>query len=51
MAVGLIDEWAQAERLSSIEATFEPDPVRHERALEGHARFIDAYERMRGWFR
>jgi xylulokinase len=50
MAVGLIDDWAQAQSLSSIEATFEPDPVRHERALEDHARFVDAYGRMRGWF-
>ena len=51
VAVGLIDDWAQARSLSSIEAIFEPDPVRHERALEDHARFSDAYERLRPWFR
>ena len=51
VAVGLIDDWAQAQSLSSVEATFEPDPVRHERALEDHARFRDAYERLRRWFR
>jgi hypothetical protein len=25
--------------------------VRHERSLEDHARFRDAYERLRPWFR
>jgi len=50
VAVGLISDWAQAGSLSSVEATFEPDPVRHERALEDHERFSDAYERLKGWF-
>lgn len=51
VAVGLIDDWAQARSLSSLEATFEPDPVRHERARRDHERFSDAYKRLETWFR
>jgi xylulokinase len=49
-AVGLIDDWETARSLSSIDAVFEPDDLRHERALVAHARFVDAYERLRTWF-
>ncbi len=50
VAVGLIEDWSAARSLSSVDAVFEPDPLRHERALEGYARFVDAYERLRPWF-
>ena len=51
VAVGLIDDWGQARSLSATEAIFEPDPQRHERALEDLDRFSDAYERLGPWFR
>lgn len=51
IAVGLIDDWSQARSLSSVEATFEPDPVRHEHARTAHERFVDAYRRLAPWFR
>jgi xylulokinase len=51
MAVGLMDDWSQAASLSAIEAVFEPDAARHERAVEGHERFRDAYLRLKPWFR
>ncbi len=51
MAVGLVDDWGQARSLSGVEATFEPDPVRHERAREDQAHFVDAYERLGPWYR
>ena len=51
VAVGLIADWSQARSLSSVEATFEPDPVRHERSREAHDRFVDVYHRMAPWFR
>jgi xylulokinase len=50
VAVGLIDDWAQAQRLSSVEATFDPDPVRHEQARAQHQRFTELYDRLRTWF-
>jgi xylulokinase len=50
IAVGLIDDWSAATALSSIEATFEPDPARHDRARADHERFADAYQRLRTWF-
>jgi xylulokinase len=49
-AVGLIGEWSAARALSRVEAVFEPDPARHERALADYGRFDDAYRRLRGWF-
>lgn len=51
IAVGLIDDWSAAGSLSTVEAVFEPDATRHQRALEDFARFSDAYERLRPWFR
>lgn len=48
--VGLVDDWAAARELSEVEAVFEPDDARHERALAGYVRFTDAYERLKGWF-
>jgi xylulokinase len=51
MAVGLMDDWSQAASLSAIEAVFEPDAARHERAVEEHERFRDAYLRLKPWFR
>ena len=50
MAVGLIDDWAVARSLSRVEATFQPDAVRHAHAVEDHQRFCDLYERLRTWF-
>jgi xylulokinase len=50
MAVGLIDDWSAARSLSSIEATFEPDPARHDAARQDHERFTDLYRRLRTWF-
>jgi xylulokinase len=50
MAVGLIDDWSTAGSLSQIDAVFEPDEGRHERAEAGYERFTDAYERLRSWF-
>jgi xylulokinase len=50
IAVGLIDDWAAARSLSSIEATFEPDPARHETARHDQERFTDLYARLRTWF-
>jgi xylulokinase len=50
VAVGLIDDWETAASLSSIEAVFEPDPSRHERARADHERFGDLYTRLRTWF-
>jgi xylulokinase len=49
-AVGLIDDWAAARALSSIDFEAVPDPVRHERAVADHERFVDTYERLRSWF-
>ncbi len=50
VAVGLIDDWSAARSLSSIDATFEPDPVRHRQAGDAHQRFEDLYRRLRTWF-
>ena len=50
MAVGLIDDWSAARALSSIEASFEPDPARHDAARADHERFTDLYRRLRTWF-
>ena len=50
LGVGLIDDWAAARELSQIEAVFEPDEQRHEQALAGYRRFVDAYEHLREWF-
>jgi xylulokinase len=50
MAVGLIDDWAAARSLSTIEATFVPDLARHEQLEEAQGRFEDAYRRLRTWF-
>ncbi|MEX1296920.1 MAG: xylulokinase [Candidatus Limnocylindrales bacterium] len=49
-AVGLVEDWSAARDLSDVEAVFEPDTARHERALEGCRRFNDLYERLRTWF-
>jgi xylulokinase len=51
MAVGLLDDWAAAQSLSAVDATFEPDDARHARAAAGAERFNDLYERLRTWFR
>jgi xylulokinase len=50
IAVGLIEDWSTAASLSTIEAVFEPDPVRHERAVAEHERFCDVYARLRTWY-
>ena len=50
VAVGLVDDWAAARDLSEVEAIFEPNEARHERALTGYRRFTDAYSRLRTWF-
>ena len=50
VAVGLIPDWSAAASLSSIEAVFEPDPARHDRARADHERFGDLYTRLRTWF-
>jgi xylulokinase len=50
VAVGLLDDWSAARDLSAVEAVFEPDLARHERALEDYGRFAEAYERLRTWF-
>ena len=51
VAVGLIEDWSTARSLSSVEATFEPDPARHEGLRDAGTRFEDAYARLRTWFR
>jgi xylulokinase len=51
IAVGLIDDWSHARSLSSVEATFDPDPVRHEGSRQAHDRFVDVYRRLASWFR
>jgi hypothetical protein len=51
VAVGLIDDWGAARALSRIDAVFEPDARRHDRAREGYERFVDIYTRLRTWFR
>ena len=50
VTVGLVDDWAAASELSDVEAVFEPDDARHQRAMAGYLRFTDAYERLKGWF-
>jgi xylulokinase len=50
LAVGLIADPRAARSLSEVDATFEPDEVRHVRALASQQRFLDLYERLRGWF-
>ncbi len=50
IAVGLIDGWERVRTLSEIDATFEPDPLRHARAAAGAERFADLYQRLRTWF-
>jgi xylulokinase len=49
-AVGLVDDWSAARALSTTEAVFQPDDMRHSRARAGYARFTDAYERLKDWF-
>jgi xylulokinase len=50
IAVGLIDGWERVRTLSEIDATFEPDPLRHARAAAAAERFADLYQRVRTWF-
>ena len=50
VAVGLVDDWTAARDLSEVEAIFEPNEARHERALTGYRRFTDLYQRLRTWF-
>lgn len=50
VAVGLIEDWSAAASLSTIEVTFEPDPVLHERAVGEYERFRDVYARLRTWY-
>jgi xylulokinase len=50
IAVGLIEDWSAAASLSTIEAVFEPDPVRHDAAVAEYDRFRDVYTRLRTWY-
>jgi len=50
VGAGLISDFGAAKSLSRVTAEFEPVANRHETYRAAHARFVDAYERLEGWF-
>jgi xylulokinase len=50
VGLGLVDDFGIARDLSVVTAVLEPDQDRHTMYREQHATFVDAYERLEGWF-
>jgi xylulokinase len=50
VGAGLLDDFSVARELSTVTASFEPDPTRHASYLSRHSRFLDAYRRIEPWF-
>jgi len=50
IAVGTIPSFDAARDLSTVTASFEPDPTRHAAYTRAHERFLDAYGRLEPWY-